>query len=163
MPPIEDETAGKQWRRAWAFWMAFLVAYVLGAVIVLGIINDILETWVFGRPGDGTVVLLTLYCLPLFLSAAGIITAFWKKYATIGFAIGFAIFAPVIVYLMLFWSVLWAVVPAAVVAIEIRNARRQREQDYRRRHGFCLVCGYDLRATPDRCPECGAIPPKSGP
>jgi hypothetical protein len=43
---------------------------------------------------------------------------------------------------------------AAVLPIVALPSRRPR---IRRRISRCPICGYDLRATPERCPECGMV------
>jgi hypothetical protein len=50
----------------------------------------------------------------------------------------------------------WVVIAclAAPVLQAIRSGRSLRHR-HRLRHGQCPQCGYDLRATPERCPECG--------
>jgi hypothetical protein len=49
-----------------------------------------------------------------------------------------------------FAVLLFAILPT----IRLRSILRTRR---RHRVGLCEHCGYDLRATPDRCPECGHV------
>jgi hypothetical protein len=47
----------------------------------------------------------------------------------------------------------WFVFMSVIVATLIRNPLGRR----RMQNGVCERCGYDLRATPERCPECGTV------
>jgi hypothetical protein len=52
----------------------------------------------------------------------------------------------------------WALVAVTGVAPALWGLRHARRGSLRRR-GLCPSCGYDLRASPERCPECGEVVP----
>ena len=50
----------------------------------------------------------------------------------------------------------WFVFGASVL-LAVALVRRRRRLGRRFFAGHCRACGYDLRATPGRCPECGTV------
>lgn len=53
---------------------------------------------------------------------------------------------------------IWFLVMLTTLPLVVGRALRAVARRRRVRAGLCPKCGYDLRATPDRCPECGAVP-----
>lgn len=55
-----------------------------------------------------------------------------------------------------FDSVVFAGIGIGVIVFDRWLIRREKMAT----GNYCSSCGYDLRATPDRCPECGMVPEK---
>lgn len=53
-----------------------------------------------------------------------------------------------------YWSIAMFVLVPGIAAL-FMHLRQKRLVIIRRMHGLCLACGYDLRSSVDRCPECG--------
>ena len=60
--------------------------------------------------------------------------------------------------LVCFW-LSYLLILGAILAFFIVPARRRHRVARRRALGLCLTCGYDLRASSERCPECGTPTP----
>jgi hypothetical protein len=93
----------------------------------------------FGRVGHQTVNVGTTYEM----DADGTTPKWTQQSAEVWFA---PYWGAVTIFLVL---------PALAVIFEIVRRKIARS---RRDRTLCEHCGYDLRATPDRCPECGAVP-----
>ena len=49
-----------------------------------------------------------------------------------------------------------ALLAALLPAWRFGGFKRRRRRS-RLAHNLCVNCGYDLRASPDKCPECGEV------
>jgi hypothetical protein len=83
----------------------------------------------------------------------------WLLYLVIFLAVIFALQYHSRLALAATFTLTWVVLSVLVISSEIFKYRRDRR--WRRFFsGQCIRCGYDLRATPGKCPECGAVPTK---
>jgi len=122
------------------------------------------------RSSRGVVYFGAGYFLPIFLasgparegwfyeraiSSAETATAVWSllgfRYHRIGVATALVIRSFGVPY--------WFLTGCAAAALAVSSSRLRRP---RRTTGTCATCGYDLRESRERCPECGTPIPRGG-
>ena len=90
----------------------------------------------------------------------------WKPFAAIFFALTLAPGVLVLLGVALtgrlggldagsLFAVLWLLVVVTAVGSGVRAGYAEATRVERRSRGRCGACGYDLRASAARCPECG--------
>ena len=77
-----------------------------------------------------------------FINLAGLVAGRWEYEALSGFTLTVPCWLAV-------------VLTGALPVMWYWRFRRKRAERRRSVQGLCIACGYDLRATKDRCPECG--------
>jgi hypothetical protein len=68
---------------------------------------------------------------------------------------GGAILLRYVAVIVPYWSI--ATIAGLVALIALWRVWRRRRSEF---HEHCLSCGYDLRFSRDRCPECGSVIPE---
>lgn len=96
---IESGTQKKLEKRAGAFWLVFVAAYLPG-LFVLNYVDETLHLWLSRFHSDGLILTIAVYLSPLFALAAAHVKNSGKSYDSLGFALLFGIFAPVLTYLI---------------------------------------------------------------
>jgi hypothetical protein len=85
---------------------------------------------------------------------SGPYNSFWNRRGTLGFIVERSYRRELRTAVPFWFIALCFALPALPafrsITRKVRNRRRHREVT-------CLSCGYDLRASPERCPECGRI------
>jgi hypothetical protein len=76
---------------------------------------------------------------------------FWSQFSTLSHASGLSFGS---------WFIqtpYWPILGASAL-LPCWTLWKRHRRNLRAANNLCVSCGYDLRATPDRCPECGTIP-----
>src|SRR3954464_7919059 len=113
------------------------------AMLIMAVLNrEILKTSLWNRWQTAALFIWLIY-LPLAVTALAL-----------GARLPFAMYGMVTFSLF--------VIPSAIACEMIGNAL-QKKRMVRAAANHCLDCGYDLRASLDRCPECGTPAPATRP